>query len=173
MGFLTKLFGGADGIREAMRESYAKHVLLARERAASDPPHAVGLYGALASRYHTRFKSAAELDIWVELIPFLEMPEGEAVELLAEYVVLQEMPQPARVYDLSDGINRVFESGLNEEHTAMAAVAFANWVPWRSLLRPKAAAVFRAAENQPSAADDDEGPQGDRQRATWDSEWSG
>ena len=101
------------------------------------------------------------------------MPEGEAVELLAEYVVLQEMPQQARVHDLSDGINRVFESGLNEEHTAMAAVAFANWVPWRSLLRPKAAAIFCAAENQPSAADDDEGPQGDRQRATWDSEWSG
>lgn len=42
MGFLTKLFGGADGIRETMRESYLKHVRLAQEGSigSDDPPHA-------------------------------------------------------------------------------------------------------------------------------------
>ena len=173
MGILTKLFGGADGIREVMRESYAKHVLLARRRATeASELHAVGLYGALASRYRSSSRNAAESAIWAELIPFLEMPERESVELLAEYVVLQEMPQQTRAQDLSDGINRVFESGLNEEHAAMAAVAFANRAPWCSLLRSEAAALLRAGSNQPSAADDDQGSQDDAEAATWDSEWN-
>lgn len=54
MGFLKKLFGGAKGIREAMRESYNRHLRLARDRriASDDPPHRFGFcYGALGSRY--------------------------------------------------------------------------------------------------------------------------
>ena len=52
MGILTKLFGGEDGIRKAMRDSYEKHVRLAKKGKLSseDPPHNIGLYGALGSR---------------------------------------------------------------------------------------------------------------------------
>ena len=49
MGLWRKLFGRAEGCREAMRESYEKHVQLARQGRipTTDTPHIVGLFGAL------------------------------------------------------------------------------------------------------------------------------
>lgn len=48
MGIFTKLFGGAEGIREAMRESYEKHYKLAQVHEFPGlSPHEAGLLGAL------------------------------------------------------------------------------------------------------------------------------
>jgi hypothetical protein len=50
MGLWTKLFGGAEGCREAMRESYQKHVRLTRQKKINtSSPHEAGLYGALST----------------------------------------------------------------------------------------------------------------------------
>lgn len=108
-------------------------------------PTQIGLYGALGSRYRARSRRISEVELWMELVPFLSMPEVESVELLAEYVVFQEMPQYAHVQKLSEAINRVVESGLDADRTMTAAGAFVNNVPWCSLLRPTAAAVLRTA----------------------------
>lgn len=87
----------------------------------------------------------------MELVPFLSMPEVESVELLAEYVVFQEMPQYAHVQKLSEAINRVVESGLDADRTMTAAGAFVNNVPWCSLLRPTAASRSTNGCDQRSA----------------------
>ena len=66
MGLWNKLFGGADGCREAMRKSYEKHVRLARQgkSPSTDSPHSVGLYGALGTRYIARGTPVVEVAIW-------------------------------------------------------------------------------------------------------------
>lgn len=145
MGVWNKLFGGAEGAREAMRESYAKHVRLAREARipAPDSPHVVGLFGALATRYQARLQPKSEVELWPELAPFLAMPEALAVEMLAEYVIYQETPSKARFNDLRISISNVIEAGLNEDRTYMAAIGLINGVGWSAFLTPSAEANLR------------------------------
>lgn len=145
MGILTKVFGGADGIREAMRDSYEKHARLAREGRipSTDPPHSIGLYGALGSRYQAHRKSVAEVVLWGELAPFLLMEETEAVEALAEYVVYKEMPNKARVEWLKQVMNASIESCQDDSRKVMAAGGLLNRVAWCSLLEPR---VFETIE---------------------------
>jgi tetratricopeptide (TPR) repeat protein len=139
MGIFTKFFGGADGIREAMRDSYEKHVRLAKEGKipSTDPPHSVGLYGALCSRYRARGKPVVEVVLWGELAPFLLMKEDEAVEALAEYVVYKEMPNKARIAWLKELINSSIESCKDNSRKVTAAIGLLNQVTWCSLLEPK------------------------------------
>jgi len=138
MGLWKKLFGGAEGCREARRDSYEKHVRLARQGRipTEDLPHTVGLYGALASRYRVRGAPVVEVAIWGELAPFLEMKETEAVEALAEYVVFQERPQDARVTWLKGTINSALQSCSDESRKAMAGAGLINQVAWCALLEP-------------------------------------
>jgi hypothetical protein len=74
MGLWTKIFGGADSCREAIRESYAKHVQAARQgkmgAANIEDAHLIGLYGALEIRYRVRGKTVSEAQILSELAPF-------------------------------------------------------------------------------------------------------
>jgi hypothetical protein len=149
MGTWTKLFGGAEGCREAMRESYVKHVQLAREGRipTTDPPHTVGLYGALGSRYRARGTPVVEAVMWGELAPFLAMRESDAVEALAEYVLYQERPRDARLHWLKELINSSLGSCKDSSRMAMAAVGFINQVAWCSLLEPKTVEMIeRTAE---------------------------
>ena len=147
MGMLTKLFGGADGCREAMRESYHKHVQIAREGRipTTDPPHTVGLYGSLGSRYRARGTPIVEAVMWGELAPFLAMREVEAVEALAEYIVYQERPRDARVPWLKNLVNSSLLSCKDSSRVAMAAVGFINQVAWCSLLEPKTMKMIERA----------------------------
>ena len=124
MGFFKKIFGGADGIRETMRESYEKHRQAAPRGEDTFPPHEFGLFGALGTRYMSRRESPAEMVVWAELAPFLLMDEAEAVEVLAEYAVYRESVNDSRFDWLSDRINAAFErlpSAL--EHHQMLAGA--------------------------------------------------
>ena len=147
MGVLTKFFGGADGIREAMRDSYEKHARSAREGRipSTDPPHSVGLYGALGSRYRARGRAVAEVVLWGELAPFLSMKETEAVEALAEYVVYKEMPNKARVEWLKQVINASIESCKDDSWKVMTGGGLLNRVAWCSLLEPRAIEAIEKA----------------------------
>ena len=111
MGFFKKIFGGADGIRETIRESYDEHRQM---QAGSDSfsPHHRGLYGALASRYIAAHAPRPEIQIWTELIPFLLMDEAEAVEAMAEIVVHDEMPIEARTAWLGERIRQAIQERL-------------------------------------------------------------
>ena len=140
MGLWNKLFGGADGCREAMRESYAKHVQMARQgkiaMGDTDSPHVIGLYGALGSRYRVRGLPVIETLIWGELAPFLAMKEQQAIEALAEYVLFQERPSDARVAWLKGQVNMALRSCNDGTWLGMAAFGLDNQVPWCSLLEP-------------------------------------
>lgn len=146
MGLWTKLFGGTEGCREAMRESYEKHVREARrEGIKGSSPHEVGLYGALGTRYIVRGTPVAEVILRGEIAPFLVMKEAEAVEALAEYVVFQERPKDARVAWLKKAINSSLRSCRETSRTAMAAAGLINQVAWCALLEPDTLKVVEDA----------------------------
>ena len=136
MGFWTTLFGVPDACRETMRKSYEKHVRLAHEGKlpSTNPPHNLGLYGALGTRYIARGTPVVEVALWGELAPFLIMKEEQAVEALAEYVVFQEHPKDARVVWLKMVINAALRSP--GETADLATMGFINQVSWCALLDP-------------------------------------
>jgi len=147
MGMWTKLFGGAEGCHQAMRESYERHFQLARDgrNPTTDPPHNVGLFGALASRYRARGTPIDEAVIWSELAPFLLMEKFDGVEALAEYVMLQERPNEARTGWLTDRINVALRSCHDDSLMAAAALALMNRVAWCGLLEPSTLRVIEQA----------------------------
>jgi len=103
MGFFQRLFGGPAGTREIIRESYDKHRRTS-SGSGSHSSHAQGLYGALAGWYLEAHAPRPEIQVWTELVPFLLMDEGEAVEALAEILVLDELPLEARTVWLGERI---------------------------------------------------------------------
>jgi hypothetical protein len=147
MGILTKLLGGADGCREAMRESYERHLRLAKQGkvAALGSPHSFGLYGALGSRYRFSLRRIVEVEMWSELVPFLLMSESEAVEALAEYVVYQEQPLHARVTWLKNLINSSLSANPNNPLITAAILALEKQVAWCSLLEPATIDLLESA----------------------------
>ncbi len=110
MGFIKRILnaGNPEGGRDAMRDSYKKHVKIAQQRKLSNV-HQIGLYGALASRYRVKWQQPVkptEPEIWVELIPFLSMNEQESIEALAEYVLYKEWPVESKISWLEEKINK-------------------------------------------------------------------
>src|SRR5215213_8986802 len=136
MGLWNKMFGGADGCREVIRDAYIKHVRLAKHRQSQsrDSSHMIGLYGALGLRHRARGTKGGEVRIWNELAPFLAMEEQEAVAAVAEYVVFQESPQEARITWLRDSINAALGSVTDDAYRKMAAIGMINQVAWCALL---------------------------------------
>jgi hypothetical protein len=105
MSIFSSFFGrdpdlnASGGTRAAMRSSYQQHIELARRRELPVPPgtseHEAALFGALASRYAasgTTLDALVRLEpvLWLELLPFLNLPVGQGVEALVEYVVWKE-----------------------------------------------------------------------------------
>ncbi len=134
IGLWNQLFGGADGCREAMRDSYAKHVRLAKNvHEVRESSHAMGLYGALGARYRARGINIG-VGIWHELAPFLALAEQEAVEALAEYVLFQERPKDARITWLKEIINSALKNVTNDSQRRLAAVGVLDQVAWCALL---------------------------------------
>jgi hypothetical protein len=137
MGFWNKVFGGADGCREAMRESYEKHVQLARQGqlGASESPHACGLYGALGARYIVGGNPKPEVVLWGELAPFLAMREDIGLKCLVEYVVYQEYPPGnTDVSWVRQAINSALRSCADHQWITLAAGGLINQVAWCDLL---------------------------------------
>ena len=144
-GKLKSLFtlGGGESIRQAMRKSYEKHRAMAESGQApiSEPPHHLGLFGALGTRYKVRGllppQGLPDMVLWPELSPFPLMPQAQAVEALAEYVVWQECRDEARVEWLREAINGALRSEPEEDLMSfreIAADALVNGVAWLELL---------------------------------------
>ena len=122
MGFLRELFGGPAATRKAVRESYQEH----RRKGPSfdsPSPHALGLYGALESRYLASNAPRPEIQIWTELVPFLLMDEEEGVEALAEIIVSEELPLEARTVWLGERIRRAIRERLPDASDSMKGYA--------------------------------------------------
>ena len=118
MGFFAKLFGGPEGTRKTVRESYQHH------RRTANGPHSLsaherGLYGALASHYGAERPPRPEIQIVTELIPFFLMDENEGVDALAELVVQEELPLEARSVWLGERIRWAIRERLPVASEAM------------------------------------------------------
>ncbi len=114
MGYLKLLLHSfrpnAEGVREAMRISYAKHLRLASAGripvSAGTTPHTAALCGALLSRYRALGQVWSDIDFLVDVAPFLMMDASDGVEAVAEYAALKECPKEAKVSWLKKEINQ-------------------------------------------------------------------
>lgn len=152
MGWLRKIFGGADGVRKSMLDAYARHRAGAETGQTPDaghPPHHVGLFGALASRYAARRKNAPEVVVWGELAPFLMMNEEIAPRALAEYVVFKEQPERADLVWLHGMINSSIGNGSDSYTLTLAMAALTQMAPWGILLDEEARAKIEEADHAP------------------------
>ncbi len=116
MGFLKMVLNAnnAEGIREAMRLAYRRH-RRNNPRHTDDPPHLVGLFGAMGTRMLANGLPAAELSVWLEVAPFAIIEDEEvSVEALAEYAVYVERTVDAKVEGLRAAINGAFRRGEGE-----------------------------------------------------------
>ena len=92
MGLLKAFLNlnNAEGIREAMRNSYkANRRQAERGRIATDfSPHIVGLAGAMEVRMRVSGLDPSPTDLWYEIVPFALIADPEVgVEAIAEYAV--------------------------------------------------------------------------------------
>lgn len=140
----------AEGCRDAMRLSYAKHRALSISSGENEHnAHYAGLFGALGTRYKTReligYKTLRLLPsgvipdvvLWPELAPFLMMNEEESVEALAEYVLWQEKPRKSRNKWLSEKLKAAVALGMSDPESMVvlcAESAIINQFPWLELL---------------------------------------
>jgi hypothetical protein len=76
------------------------------------------------------------------------MPQQQAVEMLAEYVVFQEEPQQAKISLLTEAINFAVQTGLSEDQRIMAIAAFINRAPWCGLLNRELSDELRFAATE-------------------------
>jgi len=139
MGFWNLIcnLNNADGIREAMRLSFDKHLRLAREGKAGNPdvtPLQVALFGAMASRFMVsgvEVTPETEPTIWADLAPFLGLAREEAREAVAEYVVYKERPAEARISWLTALVQKGCAAGGSEEwFLHMMAFAYLGNLAW-------------------------------------------
>lgn len=127
--------GSAEGIREAMRMSFDKHVRQAEQGRIGGPPLHAGLYGALATRMMMRQLPSDEASLVPEIAPFMKLDQAEAREAIAEYAVLQECPQEARKLWLADVVKRGSRrAGTEREYQAVFCVARIRQLVWTGLL---------------------------------------
>jgi hypothetical protein len=148
MGWLKALLNinKPEGCREAMRLAYARNLkqLSVRPADVGTPleartPHRLAMYAALYTRHRVRREPANEALIWPILAPFLLMDDAEGVEALAEYAVLEEKPDLARVAWLRERINRALfklpDAGKGVKTlTGMALTYSRESVAWLELL---------------------------------------
>jgi hypothetical protein len=142
MGVLNKMFGGANGIRESMQESYVKHRKLVESGQAQvadvSDAHFMGLYGALNTRYWARGIRRTEPQLMIELAPFCAMQDkNAALSMLSEYAVYQERPGEAQIGLLKIVINTSLRS-CEEDHWLQAvATGVRQQADWSDLLEPE------------------------------------
>ncbi|HUT12531.1 MAG TPA: hypothetical protein VMY42_18680 [Thermoguttaceae bacterium] len=148
---LIRNLNNAEGIREAMRQSFDKHLRLAREGRAGNrdvTPLQVALFGAMASRFMVsgvEVTPEAQLIIWVDLGPFLWLAPEEAREAVAEYVVYKEMPADANIRWLTAIVQKGCAAGASEEwFQNLMVCASLNNVAWLLLYEGRGEEYFWA-----------------------------
>lgn len=141
--------GSAEGTRNAMLQSYRKHRSMLEGRPDGVPPgtssHEAALYGALATRYRTAgIKEEAihrmEYSLWLELLPFVHLPEQTGPEALAEYIVWKEVdsrPQARLEWlreSIKKGVREAERSGKQEAVEAAMGKVFEGSSPWAEMM---------------------------------------
>jgi hypothetical protein len=98
MGWIKRLVGGTDGVREAIREKY--EFLASQNRAAiseTESIHAFSLHNTMGMRYAERGTIwATAMHVSCDIAPFLLMRESESVDALVEYILLQDQVSGCR-----------------------------------------------------------------------------
>ena len=128
---------GPQGIRDAMTKSYHRHIEAFEGQALPGDTslHQMGLYGALATRYMAGRQSIAEVVLWAELAPFLNLNPADGLAALAEYVVYKETPLDAKREWLSDQIKEGLSLLGDEKHEAIEVGAGMSQFVWVELAR--------------------------------------
>ena len=155
MGIFNKIFGGADGIREWVHENYIQQISTAKRAGlAEDELHAMGVYGVLSARYIARRKPQSEKKLFAEIFPFVEMKGPLAIEMLAEYIVYQEIPNNAR-FDkrsrhelLGIEINKTLNEQCLVGNAGPAGMGIIYSVDWCNLLELKTIENIRKSSSE-------------------------
>jgi hypothetical protein len=129
MGFFKRLFENKERCRDFVRSAYKNAFADAGRGLAGNAatPHVIGLYNALANFYAFRGMQVGEMEIWPELLPFLQMKEDESLTALVEYSVFRMWPNGAVISRVRPQLNRVLR-GMNtfdEERKASLVMAYA------------------------------------------------
>jgi hypothetical protein len=126
---------GPDGIRQAMRDSYQKHLteLAGRPLPDGSSLHQAALYGALATRQMAGGEFRGEPAVWLDLLPFMHLGEGEGIEMLSEYVLFKEMPNAANTAKLGPALKRGL-SLLTSVERDMLVIAEGQGFAWTTFL---------------------------------------
>jgi len=127
---------GAQGIRDAMCNSYQKHVRKFQNQPLPEGTtlHQVGLYGSLSARYIVGFKQKSEVEVWLELTPFMRLDPDEGLAALAEYVVYKEMPAKADTGKLTEQLQKGLSLLTAEERESLVPMARLNGFAWTHLV---------------------------------------
>lgn len=113
-GFLKSL-GSPEGGYRAIQASYDKHYKLALNQGIE--PVSMGLIGALGSRYKLRRKFISDFVHMVEIAPFMLMGADIRVTTLADYLMLDEIPDRIDATSLWAGINQAIRASSPGEET--------------------------------------------------------
>ena len=127
---------GAQGIRDAIYNSYQKHISKCQNQPLPDGTtlHQVGLYGALGTRYMAGFKAKSEVELWCELTPFMKLEPNDGLAALAEYIVYKEMPAKADLIMLKEHLRKGLSLLTKEEQETFVPIARFNAIVWTTLI---------------------------------------
>lgn len=126
---------GPQGIRDSMIKAYHRHVCKWSGQSLPDGTslHPLGLYGALVTRYMARAQSVSEVQIWMELTPFIKLEPDDGLKALAEYIVYKEMPLDANREWLSEQVRKGLSLLGEEERKMFEIMAEVNKFAWIEL----------------------------------------
>lgn len=140
MGFFDflKNVNKAEGSRMLTRRTYNAYFDKAKrgEFHTNDSPHYMGLYGALGNWKNANRQSVNEMQMWVELAPFLVMNEEDSVEALAEYIVFMDRhkyDEYPRIDMLTSKLNNALKYSTGEIRE-LAIVGVSNRFDWCNLI---------------------------------------
>jgi hypothetical protein len=135
----------AEGIREAVRISYIKHMKGAPSKTIPESSiHFSSMLGVLMTRYRSRGIQINEIAIYGEISPFLCMDPLKAIEALAEYIVFIEKPWDARINWLKNTLNQALqlpergpEGKGAQKSAALMLMEMGNAIKWYEWLEPQ------------------------------------
>jgi hypothetical protein len=110
-----KGLGGPEGGYRAIQASYDKHYKLALNQGIE--PVSMGLFGALSSRYKLRRKFISDFVHMVEIAPFRLMGADIRVARLADYLMIDEIPDRINATGVWISINEAIRASSAGEDT--------------------------------------------------------
>ena len=127
---------GPQGIRDAIIKSYRKHFNKSQNQPLPEGTtrHQVALFGCLGTRYVASFKRKSEVELWLELTPFLKLEPEDGLSALAEYIVFKEMADKANISMLVEHLKTGLSLLSKEEQETLEPTARLNSFAWTTLV---------------------------------------